>query len=109
MSAGESAAAAADGGARHPGHHRPQGTPARLLQRGVVPLLVHDVQGAVEERPPAGAGHGKFVDGGVGVTLSVQLGLRYAASPAHGQKSTRGSAVIFKFTCCGSSRFLHCR
>ena len=71
----------ADGGARHSGHHGTQGTPAGLLQGGVVPLLLHDVQGPVEERPPAGAGHGKLVDGGIGVTLGLQLRLGDAATP----------------------------
>ena len=71
----------ADGSARHPRHHRAQGAPAGLLQGGVVPLLVHDVQRPVEERPPAGAGHGELVDGGVGVTLSLQLGLGETAPP----------------------------
>ena len=78
---GPAGEAGADGGARHPGHHRAQGTPAGLLQGGVVPLLLHDVQGPVEERPPAGAGHGKLVDGGIGVTLGLQLRLGDAATP----------------------------
>ena len=68
---GPAGEAGADGGARHPGHHRAQGAPAGLLQGGVVPLLLRDVQRPVEERPPAVAGHGKFVDGGVCVTLGL--------------------------------------
>ena len=63
----------ADGRARHSRNHWTQGTPAGLLQGGVVPLLLHDVQRPVEERPPAGAGHGELVDGGVRVTLGLQL------------------------------------
>ena len=78
LAAGESGA---DGSARHSGHHGTQGTPAGLLQGGVVPLLLHDVQGTVEERPPAGAGHGKLVDGGIGVALGLQLRLGDAATP----------------------------
>ena len=44
--------------------------------------MVRNVEAPVEQRPPAGARHGQLVDGGVGVTLRVQLALRYTATPA---------------------------
>ena len=34
--------------------------------------MVRDVEAPVEQRPPAGAGHGKLVDRGVGVALGLQ-------------------------------------
>ena len=91
LTAGE---AGADGRARHPGNHRAQRTPAGLLQGGVVSLLLTDVQRPVEERPPAGAGHGQLVDGGVGVALSLQLGLGDAASPREGTVIPGGHCVV---------------
>ena len=34
--------------------------------------MVRDVEAPIEQRPPAGAGHGQLVDRGVSVALSLQ-------------------------------------
>ena len=34
--------------------------------------MVRDVEATIEQRPPAGAGHGQLVDRGVSVALSLQ-------------------------------------
>ena len=66
-----------------------------LVEGGVVPLPVHQVERPIEQRPPACRRHRQLVDRCVRVALRLQVGLGDAATPGgEDVKDDGGKKVI---------------